>query len=135
MGNKTLYQKEEKSAEVKKLKGHIRNLEHEIKRLKSELKTYDAAFMRSVTFLKDKTEELTVEELIEGAKNKQNVGEIKVEKKDKFEDLKQKWKCFECNEGILKLIIVPNNRYFRKCSCCEKRTEVKEIEGNLEGIK
>lgn len=138
MKNKQFYDKEEKSGEVKKLKAHIRKLEHEISRLKSELKTYDRAFQKNLVFLKEKTDELTVEELIKGAEQELSLKQIKDDKKDRFAELERKWKCFQCHEGILRLIIVPGaetNRYFRKCSMCENRTGVKEYTEEVEGIK
>jgi predicted nucleic acid-binding Zn-ribbon protein len=136
--NRQLYDREEKSGEVKKLKAHIRKLEHEISRLKSELKTYDRAFQKNLVFLKEKTKELTLEDLLKGAEQELSLKQIKNDKTDRFAELERKWKCFQCQEGILRLIIVPGgetNRYFRKCSMCEHRTDVKEYTEEVEGIK
>lgn len=128
MANKSKdYPREDKSAEVKKLKGHIRTLEHEIKRLKSELKTYDNIFAKQVTFIKEKSRGLSVEDMIIGAQKNHTLDDIIDQKVETFDNLKQHWKCHNC-EGIFKLIIVPNNRYFRRCSLCEKRTEIKSYE-------
>lgn len=132
------YPSEEKSAEVKKLKAHIRKLEHEITRLKSELKSIDRAFQKNIVFLKEKTEELTVEELIKGAEEELVLKQIKNDKLDRFAELERKWKCHQCDEGILRLIIVPGletNRYFRKCSMCAHRTTIKEHHNEVEGVQ
>ena len=129
------YDKEEKSGEIKKLKGIIKKLEHEITRLKSELRTYDRAFQKNIEFLKKGTDELSLEDLLNGAKNELNLKEIKEDKKYTMAELTAKWKCFKCPEGVLKLIIVPNNRYFRKCTCCEHRTEVQDMTDEVEGLK
>lgn len=129
------YDKEEKSGEIKKLKGIIKKLEHEITRLKSELRTYDRAFQKNIEFLKKGTDELSLEDLLNGAKNELNLKEIKQEKGMTLQELTDKWRCFKCPTGILKLIIVPNNRYFRKCTQCENRTEVQELTDEVEGIQ
>lgn len=121
------YTKEEKDGEVGKLKRRIRHLEHENHRLKSELRTYEKAFNKNVRFLKEKTGSLSVEDLIKGAEREMTLEAIKEDKVHRFEDLKAKWACFDCNEGVLKMLVIPGNRYFRKCTVCEKRTEVKEL--------
>ena len=88
------YDKEEKSGEIKKLKGIIKKLEHEITRLKSELKTYNRAFEKNIEFLKKGTNDLSLEELIEGAKNDLNLKEIKEDKKYTMAELTAKWMCY-----------------------------------------
>ena len=126
--------KEAKDGEVQKLKRLIRRLEQENRHLKSQLRTYEKAYEKTVVFLQQKTSDFDLEELIDGANNDLNIKEIRQEKKLKFEDLKAKWKCFKCNEGVMRLIIIPDNRYFRKCSTCTHRTETKEYEELPEGI-
>lgn len=124
------YSHEPKDGEKAKLKRHIHHLEKEIKRLKSELRTYEKALATNVVFLKEKTKNLTLEELIQGAQEELNLQQIKEVKIDKFEEMKQKWACFECNVGIMKFISFPKGPeiyYFRKCSNprCNHRTEGK----------
>lgn len=132
---------EEKSGEVAKLKRHIRHQDKEIARLKSELRTYERVFAKNITFLKQRTEDLTVEELIAGAEKELTLRQIKDESVQNFEDMQRKWKCFECSEGVMKLIIIPKgygtSNYFRKCSNpkCKNRTDVKEYNETVEGIK
>lgn len=134
--HKTKERKEAKDGEVQKLRTQVRRLEAEVRRLKSELRTYDKAFAKSVVFLNQKTEDFNLEELIEGAKNQQNISEIRQEKKLKFEDLKRKWACHKDNcDGILLLYMIPNSRYFRMCNSCDNRTEVKEYSEEPEGLK
>lgn len=132
------YKKEPRDGEIKKLKAHIRHQDKEIARLKSELRTTEKAFQRNIVFLKEKTNELSMEELISGAEQELSLKQIKNDKTDRFSELERKWKCFDCHEGILRLVIIPggeNNRYFRKCSMCTKRTEVKTYTEEVEGIK
>lgn len=138
MGKSKDIKKEPRDGETKKLKAHIRKLEHEISRLKSELRTTEKAFAKNIVFLKEKTNELSMEELISGAEKELSLKQIKDDKKDRFSELERKWRCFSCNEGILRLIIIPGgetNRYFRKCSMCENRTAVKEHTNEVSGIK
>lgn len=57
-------------------------------------------------------------------------------KKDK--KLKELWRCFDCGEGFLKLVIVPKRdgaSYFRKCNNCSKRTKLKKYDDTVEGLK
>lgn len=127
MANNKDYNREDKSGNEKRLKGQIRRLEHEVKRLKSELRTLEVALGKNVMFLKTKTKQYTVEELIQGAQDQMNLEQIGEAKDHTFDALAEKWRCHICSEGFLKLIIVPNNRYFRKCTTkgCIKRTEIK----------
>lgn len=125
--------KEAKDGEVQKLKRLVRRLEQENRHLKSQLRTYERAYEKTVVFLQQKTTDFDLEELIDGANKELNLREIKEERKIKFEDMKAKWKCFKC-EGVMRLIIIPQNRYFRKCSLCDNRTDTKEYEELPEGI-
>lgn len=128
MANKD-YPKEERSGNEKRLKGQIKRLEHEVKRLKSELRTLEVALGKNVMFLKTKTKQYSVEELIQGAQEEMNLEQIGEAKEHTFSAIAERWKCYVCNEGLLKLIIVPGNRYFRKCTTkdCPQRTEVKTL--------
>ena len=107
--------------------------------MKSELKTFNKAFEKNITFLRTKTKNFDLQELIDGAKLDMTLEEIGEEKQFTFKEMEDKWKCFQCNNGVMKLIIVPNNRYFRKCSMsnCKNRTEIKSYqeENKPEGIE
>lgn len=77
MKPKKVPRREEKDGELQKLKNRLRNLEKENNRLKSELRTYEQAFKKTTTFLRDNTKEISVERLIEAAKNNNSLKEIK----------------------------------------------------------
>lgn len=129
--NKTC-EKEEKSGEVGKLKKHIRHLENEITKLKSELRSYDKALSKNIMFLKERTKDLTLEDLIKGANAELNLQQIKKASFDNFDTMKKKWCCHLCSVGIMKFISFPKGEtdyYFRKCSNprCSNRTELKEL--------
>ena len=124
-------EKEEKDGNTAKLKRHIHHLEKENKKLKSELRTYERVFAKNITFLKEKTRGLSLEDLISGANAELNAQQITEQKVQNFEDMQKKWKCFQCEEGLLKMIIIPRgdgNSYFRQCNNlkCKHRTELKE---------
>ena len=121
---------EPKSGEIKRLKNHIKHLDNEIKRLKSELKTYDKVFNSQVTFIKEKSRGLSLEDMLKGAKKKQTLEEIGEEKDQTYQQHEDRWKCRVCSQGVMRMIIVPNgtgSQYFRKCSIanCLNRTETK----------
>lgn len=130
-GNRN-YDTEEKDGRLASLKKRIHHLENENKKLKSELRTYDRVFNKNITFLKEKTRGLSLEDLIQGAQEELNLEQIKSTKVHKYEDMEAKWKCFQCSVGVLKMIIIPRgdngNSYFRRCSNpkCAHRTELKE---------
>ena len=118
MGRNKDHYVEPKSGEVKSLKKRIAKLENENKRLKSELRQYEATFRRTIIYLKKDTEELSIEQIIRGVDDDKSLFQIK-------EDNKDKWACRKCDDGELRLIIVPGDRYFRKCNFCENRTGIK----------
>lgn len=75
---RTFYHNEDSSKErEKKHKQKIKELEKEIKRLKSELKTYDRAWKKTGDFLKESTEEFSVEVCIDSAKKDKNLKQMK----------------------------------------------------------
>ena len=55
-------------------------------------------------------------------------------KRQKEKELRDKWQCYECDGGILELIIV-GNRYFRKCNVCGKHTRSQIWDESVEGIR
>ena len=77
----------------------IKKLEKEIKRLKAELATLNAAFKKAATFMSDEAKLLKVEELIKAADKHQSLQEAKAEfiptEKEEAartrEEVRQKW--------------------------------------------
>jgi plasmid rolling circle replication initiator protein Rep len=130
--------KEEKDGETQKLRDTIRRLQSDNRKLKQEIATYEAAFQKNIQFLKGKTKDLSVEDLIEGAKKEQTLKQIEDTKELTFKEMEAKWKCNSCDVGVLKLIIVtrPDGRfYMRKCGNCPKRTDLKPYHDKVEGVK
>lgn len=67
---------EEKDGQLDKLKNRVRKLEKENARLKSELNAYEQAFKNTKNFLRDHTDEFSLESLIEGAKGNKSLKEL-----------------------------------------------------------
>ncbi len=83
-------------------------------------------------FLKTKTKQFSVEELIQGAQDEMNLEQIEDAKDKTFDPKIERWRCHKCSDGLLKLIIIPGNRYFRKCGSCENRTEIKQLNDEVD---
>jgi Sec-independent protein translocase protein TatA len=129
--------KEEKDGATQKLKDTIRRLQSDVKKLKSEIATYEAAFQKNIQFLKGKTKDLSVKELIEGAQKNQNLTQIEDTKTVSLADLEKKWKCKSCNEGILRFVKIPRQDgvfYIRKCDHkkCSYATRLKKFDSDVE---
>lgn len=129
--------REEKDGQVAKLKKALRRLESDNKKLRSELATYEAAFKKNIEFLKGKTKDLTLQELLEGAKKEQNLVKIEQVKEETYQEHKQRWKCHVCNAGVMKITVIQRQdgkHYFRKCNQppCVNRTELKPFTDDVE---
>lgn len=51
---------------------------------------------------------------------------------------KEAWKCWECNEDVIRLIIFERQDgtfYFRRCQTCGHRTKVQKYNDKVKGIK
>lgn len=136
LGNKD-FKKEPKDGEVKKLKAHIRHQDKEIARLKSELRSLEAAFSKNITFLKSKTNQLDLHTLIEAANEEINLAQIEDKEENKIDNHRKRWICYSCETNVLKIVIIPKGEdryYFRKCSNpkCSKRTEAKLLTENVD---
>lgn len=75
-GRHKVYSKKEESKEAV-LRKKIKELEKEIIRLKSELKTLNKAFEKTGKYIKDNTDGFTVERVIEAVKKEKKLVEIK----------------------------------------------------------
>ncbi|NVM34018.1 MAG: hypothetical protein HWN81_00380 [Candidatus Lokiarchaeota archaeon] len=54
-------------------------------------------------------------------------------KRQKEKELQEKWKCHDCEKGVLELIII-GNRYFRKCNNCDKHTKSQLWDESVKGV-
>jgi len=73
----TFPKEDDKSECIKKLKGMVRNLQKENKRMKTELKTLEAAFVETQGFLKKQMWDFSVEEVIDAVKKHRRLNAAK----------------------------------------------------------
>lgn len=85
-GKHRTYPKDENNDKEKALRKKVKEQEAEIRRLKSELKTLNKAFEKTAQYIKGNVDGVSVEKMIDGAKNDKTMVEIKKEQV-----------CPECN--------------------------------------
>ena len=116
--NQKIPKKEESHKEtINELKGKIRRLESDKRKLKSEVETLTAALEENIKFLRDQTNDLSLEDLIGAAKSKKSLKEVKSTKVE--ETCK---KCFSTDLFISKVKSVGTIVLCRSC----KNREVKK---------
>ena len=55
-------------------------------------------------------------------------------KRQKERELKEKWQCYTCESGVLRIVMI-GNRYFRKCDHCGKNTKSQVWDTSVKGVK
>jgi hypothetical protein len=108
--------------QLQKLKCENKRLKNQISSLRKQLQRVD---IDRFTNLRDLVYQQSIEDLQES---------IKEERKK----LKQKWECFVCRTGFMKIFTISRRdgvHYFRKCTSCQNRTKVKPYNDKVEGIK
>jgi hypothetical protein len=139
-GKSRSYPEKEKDSEVQRLKNALKRKDKEMEKLKSELKTYEAAFQKNIQFLKGKTKDLSLQELLDGAKKEQNLKQIETGKEETYQEHKARWKCFVCpreTAGVMKITVLNRHDgkfYYRSCTSatCKHRTELKPFTDEVE---
>lgn len=137
-GNRIKRRKEPRDGEVARLKNIIRRLESDKRKLLSEVRTLEQAFGNTVTFLRGKTKDLSLEQLIQAANNQEGLSEIANKQKSTTDDLLKKWACHNCDTGVMRLTIFTNREgsfYFRNCTQCANRTKVKPYNDKITGVR
>lgn len=136
MKNKDKFRSEDQGLKekIRSMKNHIRKIERENNRLKSEIKTLEAGFKSSLTYIDQELKSFDVLDIVEYFAKKTKTK--KSERTDNtLTELKDKWVCHQCSKGIIKLIKVPRPDgvwYFRKCNECTNRTEMKPYNDAIE---
>jgi ribosomal protein L37AE/L43A len=97
----------------------IDRLKHENQKLKRELKTARKMLDR---YLVAEEKGLIEEGVI-----------VPSQKREKEAELVEQWTCYECGKGVLRLIRI-GNRYFRKCSHCDKHTKSQLWDPSVKGV-
>lgn len=107
--------KEPKDGEVTKLKTRIRRLEKDNKQLKSELRSYDQVFKRMNKHIGHFTDEFSLEELIDAAKE--------TRKPEKKSEKSVKNVCVECGSSDVFVGSLPFGKLHSCRVCAHVRTE------------
>jgi len=107
-------------------------LKHEIEKLKR-----DNAQLRKQLSKTNWERNHDIQELVFKAETEQLMQQSKSKS---VEDSKKEWQCHKCDEGFLRIIMIPRLDgmfYFRKCSSkgCDQRTRLKKYTSDVKGIK
>jgi predicted RNA-binding Zn-ribbon protein involved in translation (DUF1610 family) len=107
---------EAKDGQVEKLRNRIRKLTKQVDELKSEVRTYKSAWKDTGEFLRDHTENISLEKLVKAANGNKSL-----------KDVQEESQCPSCGSDNVKLI--PTNQEGRTvvlCSDCGFRKVVNE---------
>ena len=121
MGRRNRYADKELD-DLQKLKYENKRLKKQVSSLRKQLQRIDIDRYQN---LKDLVRKQSVEDYEEN---------IKQQKKQ----LKKKWECHSCRVGFMKIHTISRRdglKYYRKCTNCDNRTQVKPYNESVEGIK
>ncbi len=118
MGKKRNFSAKEED-QLQRLKRENQTLKKEVQQLRKKLKQVDPERYQQL------------QELVEAQEIEDEQATSKSKKEQK---LAEQWKCNECDDGVLKLLVI--NRpdgvfYFRKCNCCAKKTRIKRYHSEV----
>ena len=102
-------------------------LKHENKKLKKQISK-----LRKVINSIDIQHYNFVQDLLNSQSFKDDTNDNRVKEK-----LEKQWECFQCDEGIMRLIMLHRAGepyYLRKCDKCEHKTRMKKYEDGVEGV-
>lgn len=110
--------KEEKSGQVQRLRNRVRRLEKENRKLKSELNSLEQAFKNTTKFLRDHTQHIDINDLIEAAKHGSSL-------KDVQEEQEVELVCPKCFSQNFAVVSTPFGEV-RSCGDCKHRETIRE---------
>jgi hypothetical protein len=99
---------------IKQLKAANRRLKSDNQRLKSEIATLQEAFKKTSIYIKNNTDQVSVEKIIEGVKKGSNL-----------EQIKKSSKCEKCGSTNVKDLAVPTVGRILLCGDCKHRKVLK----------
>jgi len=97
-------------ATIKELKAKNRRLKSDNERLKAQLSTLQEAFSKTATYLRDNTDNMSVEKIIDGVK-----------KGSSLEHIKKISPCDKCRSDKVKELKVPSVGTIFLCTECNYR--------------
>lgn len=118
------------------MRRHNKDKEYDLlQRLKKEnekLKRQVSALRKQIARV-DLDEYNNVKELLE----KHYEEDKQEEREDLLEKIKEEWKCRQCPDGYLEIVLYTKQNdpwYFRKCNCCANRTKAQKYNPNVKGV-
>jgi predicted RNase H-like nuclease (RuvC/YqgF family) len=100
---------------IRELKKANRRLKSDNQRLKSEIDTLHQAFEKTSAYIKNNTDNISVEKIISGVKSNKNL-----------EQIKKTNKCEKCGSLEVQSFYVPNVGRVVFCGSCKDRKVVKD---------
>ena len=113
--------KEKEFTEIQKLKEDNKKLRAQISKLRNLVKNIDANHYEFVN------------DLMSSDRFNPKTKETKKQLRQKIEE---QWKCHECDDGIMRLVVmhrVGEPWYLRKCDCCLHKTKLKKYNEEITG--
>ena len=127
---------------IKSLKSKCSQKDRKIDRLLSDVKTLQAALDNSIVYINEKLESIPVEDIVRYFNRKKagKLEDVKDEHMQEIDRLKEKWRCFSCRTGYLRLVVMSRHDgqyYFRACvnENCNRRTELKSYHSEVDGLE
>lgn len=105
-------------------------LQKENEKLKKQVKQ-----LRKIIEKMDFERYYDMREMIENQEKIEKEAANKASKKKRDEE---KWRCFQCGTGVLRLKTIEIRdgvRYYRKCDMCPHRTKAKKMNKSVEGVE
>ena len=125
MGRKN-HNKDSDWSDSKKLKEENKKLRRTVQSLRKQLSRIDV----------DRYQHL--QELVEAQIKEDKQFHAEPKRESKREESKEKWRCFECEEDYLRILVfnrADGVHYFRRCPSCGNKTRMKRYHDGVQGIK
>ena len=110
--------KEAKDGQLQRLRNRVRKLEKENRKLKSELNALEKAFENTTKFLRDHTQHISLDDLIEAAKKGHSLKTVQ-------DDQEVNLVCPKCLSENFAVVSTPFGEV-RSCRDCKYRETVRE---------
>jgi hypothetical protein len=123
-GRHRTYPKSEEREEnetISKLKSANRRLKSDNERLKAEISTLEAAFKQTSRFIKNNSDNISIESIIDGVKSGKNLKEIQTIES-----------CEKCGSGDVKELSMGKVGVMKFCNVCKHRDWVYREEDKKE---
>lgn len=128
--------------QIRSLKSKLRSRDKTISTLRSDVKTLQSSFNKSLEYIDDELAHIPIEDLVRyfARKKKGKIDEVIEDHKNKVDEQIEKWTCYQCESGYLalhKIKKVNEMYYFRACinEKCKHKTKLKKYHDGVEGVE